>query len=37
MEISTHARVLETGRIVLDGPSARLREDPRLQATCPGD
>ncbi|AHF91664.1 ABC transporter [Opitutaceae bacterium TAV5] len=36
LEISTHAWVLETGRIVLDGPSARLREDPRLQAAYLG-
>ena len=36
LEISTHAYVLETGQIAMSGPSAELREDPRLKAAYLG-
>lgn len=36
LEISSHAYVLETGRVVMEGPSATLRADPRLKATYLG-
>ncbi|MFI5030816.1 MAG: ABC transporter ATP-binding protein [Reyranellales bacterium] len=31
LEIAHHAYVLQTGRIVLDGPAAQLRTDPRIR------
>jgi branched-chain amino acid transport system ATP-binding protein len=31
LEIAHHAYVLQTGRIVLDGPAAELRSDPRIR------
>ena len=31
LEIAHHAYVLQTGRIVLDGPAADLRSDPRIR------
>jgi branched-chain amino acid transport system ATP-binding protein len=31
LEIAHHAYVLQTGRIVLDGPAAALRSDPRIR------
>ena len=31
LEIAHHAYVLQTGRIVLDGPAAELRADPRIR------
>ena len=31
LEIAHHAYVLQTGRIVLDGPAAQLRADPRIR------
>ena len=31
LEIAHHAYVLQTGRIVLDGPAAQLRADPRVR------
>lgn len=36
LEVSTHAYVLETGRIALDGESKILRTDPRLKAVYLG-
>ena len=36
LEISTSAYVLETGRIVMEGESRKLRADPRLKATYLG-
>ncbi len=36
LEISTHAYVLETGQIAMSGPSAQLREDPRLKTAYLG-
>ena len=36
LEISRHAYVLETGRIVLHGPSKDLRNDPQLKAAYLG-
>jgi branched-chain amino acid transport system ATP-binding protein len=36
LEISSHAYVLETGVITVSGPSARLRQDPRLKAAYLG-
>ena len=36
LEISTYAYVLETGRIVMEGESRKLRADPRLKATYLG-
>jgi len=36
LEISRHAYVLETGRIVLHGPSKDLRNDPQLKASYLG-
>jgi len=36
LEISTHAYVLETGQIVMDGPSASLRNDAQLKAAYLG-
>ena len=36
LEISSHAYVLETGRISISGPSADLRADPRLKAAYLG-
>ncbi|MFI5337813.1 MAG: ABC transporter ATP-binding protein [Opitutales bacterium] len=36
LEISHHAYVLETGRIVLQGPSGQLRDDPLLKAAYLG-
>jgi branched-chain amino acid transport system ATP-binding protein len=36
LEISTHAYVLETGHIVMEGESKKLRADPRLKATYLG-
>jgi len=36
LEVSAEAYVLETGRVVMQGPSARLRDDPRLRATYLG-
>ncbi len=36
MEISSHAYVLETGVITVSGPSADLRQDPRLKAAYLG-
>jgi branched-chain amino acid transport system ATP-binding protein len=36
LEISDHGYVLETGEIVLAGPSAALAGDPRVQATYLG-
>lgn len=36
LEISTHAYVLETGHIAVSGPSADLRDDPRLKAAYLG-
>jgi branched-chain amino acid transport system ATP-binding protein len=31
LEIAHHAYVLQTGRIVLDGPASELRSDPRIR------
>ena len=31
LEFCDHAYVLENGRVVLEGPAARLREDPHVQ------
>ena len=31
LEIAHHAYVLQTGRIMLDGPAAELRSDPRIR------
>jgi branched-chain amino acid transport system ATP-binding protein len=36
LEISSHAYVLETGRVALSGPSPQLRADPQLKATYLG-
>ena len=36
LEISSHAFVLETGRVALQGPSRQLRADPQLKATYLG-
>jgi len=36
LEVSTRAYVLETGRVVMQGPSAQLRADPQLKATYLG-
>ena len=36
LEVSAHAYVLETGRVVMAGPSADLRADPRLKAAYLG-
>ncbi|MDM0009421.1 ABC transporter ATP-binding protein [Variovorax sp. J22G73] len=36
LQVSDHGYVLETGTIVLDGPSAALAEDPRVAATYLG-
>jgi branched-chain amino acid transport system ATP-binding protein len=36
LEISSHAYVLETGHVAVSGPSAELREDPRLKAAYLG-
>jgi branched-chain amino acid transport system ATP-binding protein len=36
LEISSHAYVLETGRIAMEGPSKQLRADPQLKATYLG-
>jgi len=36
LEISTHAYVLESGRIAMQGPSAQLRMDPALKAAYLG-
>jgi branched-chain amino acid transport system ATP-binding protein len=36
LEVSAEAYVLETGRVVMQGPSAQLRDDPRLRATYLG-
>jgi len=36
LEVSSHAYVLESGRIVMSGPSAELRADPRLKAAYLG-
>jgi len=36
LKVSSHAYVLETGRIVLSGPSARLAEEPRIKAAYLG-
>ncbi len=36
LEISSHAFVLETGRVAMQGPSRELRTDPRLKATYLG-
>ena len=36
LEISHHAYVLESGRIVMSGPSAKLRTDPQLKAAYLG-
>jgi len=36
LEVSSRAYVLETGRIVMSGPSPDLRVDPRLKATYLG-
>jgi len=36
LDVSTHAYVLETGRVVMEGPSATLRNDPQLKTTYLG-
>ncbi len=36
LEVSTHAYVLETGRIIMAGPSKDLRNDPQLKAAYLG-
>ncbi len=36
LEVADHAYVLETGRIKLEGPSAELRNDPRVIETYLG-
>jgi branched-chain amino acid transport system ATP-binding protein len=36
MKVSSRTYVLETGRIVLSGPSAELAEEPRIKAAYPG-
>jgi branched-chain amino acid transport system ATP-binding protein len=36
MKVSSHTYVLETGRIVLSGPSAQLAEEPRIKAAYLG-
>lgn len=36
LEVSHHAYVLETGRVVMEGVSATLRNDPKLRATYLG-
>jgi branched-chain amino acid transport system ATP-binding protein len=36
LKVSSHAYVLETGRIVLSGPSAELAEEPRIRAAYLG-
>ena len=36
LEVSSYGYVLETGRIVLQGPSAKLRDDPQLKAAYLG-
>ncbi|MBM3872739.1 MAG: ABC transporter ATP-binding protein [Verrucomicrobia bacterium] len=36
LEVSAGAYVLETGRVVMQGPSAQLRDDPQLRATYLG-
>jgi branched-chain amino acid transport system ATP-binding protein len=36
LEVSSQAYVLETGRVVMQGPSAELRDDPQLRATYLG-
>ncbi len=36
LEVSSHAHVLETGRIVISGPSTELRTDPRLKTAYLG-
>jgi len=36
LEISSYAYVLETGRVVMEGPSEQLKHDPQLRATYLG-
>ena len=36
LAVSTHAHVLETGRVAMSGPSTELRDDPRLKAAYLG-
>jgi branched-chain amino acid transport system ATP-binding protein len=36
LEVSSHAYVLETGRVVMQGPSTTLRHDPQLRQTYLG-
>jgi branched-chain amino acid transport system ATP-binding protein len=36
LAVSAHAYVLERGKVVLEGPSSELREDPRVQAAYLG-
>ena len=36
LQVSDHAYVLERGNIVLEGPSAELARDPRVQAAYLG-
>lgn len=36
LDVSNYAYVLETGRILLEGPSAKLKEDPQVQASYLG-
>jgi branched-chain amino acid transport system ATP-binding protein len=36
LEVSSYAYVLETGRIVMQGESKQLRNDPQLKATYLG-
>ncbi len=36
LEFAEHAYIMENGRIALEGPSARLRDDPEVQATYLG-
>jgi branched-chain amino acid transport system ATP-binding protein len=36
LEVSSHAYVLETGRVVMEGPSGTLRNDPQLRLTYLG-
>lgn len=36
LEVSSYAYVLETGRVVMEGPSDQLKHDPQLRATYLG-
>lgn len=36
LEVSTHGYVIETGRVILEGPSAQLKADPQVRAAYLG-